>query len=152
MKKVIAIICLFVTINASSQNLDDVSVSVTLRAQDWAWAIGKYGAGTDSASRAHVRTLRAAMVAANPQGWTTNVTINNVSGHVVVAIYNMFCSAPFGEVLNMGATTAERTTIYTNIRAINNATLSYYIGRTDGQYSNLFIQRRNDGKAILLDN
>lgn len=152
MKYILFITGLVFSLNATAQNLDTVSVSVTLRSQDWAWAVGKYGSGTDSLSRARIRSIRTAILAANPQTWTTNVTINNVPGVVVMYLYNSFVYAPFSEVLQMGTTTAERTTIYTNIRAINNPALQYYIGATDGGFSQSFINTRGIGKSILLDN
>jgi hypothetical protein len=152
MKKIITLIAILFSLNASSQNLDTVSVSLSLRAQDWTWAIGKYGAGTDSVSRARIRQIRTAVIAANPPSWTTNVTINNVPGVVVMAIYNIFIYAPFGEIMNMGSNTAERTTIFTNIRAINNSALQYYIGLRDGEISNQYINYRKFGKEILIDN
>jgi len=151
MKKILVIISLFFTLNAYSQNIDTVSVSLTLRAQDWAWGVGKYGAGTDSISRARIRAIRTAMLAANPASWTTNVTIT-VPGVVVMYLYNSFVYAPFSEVLQMGNNTAERSTIYTNIRAISNSALQYHIGLTDGQFPAQFINIRNSGKSILLDN
>ncbi len=152
MKKIIVIVAVLFSLNASSQNIDTVSVSLTLRAQDWAWAIGKYGSGSDSTSRASIRQLRTAILAANPPAWTTNVTINNVPGRVVRTIYGLFVYASFGEVLQLGNTTAERTTIFTNIRAINNSVLQYFIGQIDGEISNQYLNNRNNGKAILMDN
>lgn len=152
MKKILFIIGLLFTINANSQNLDTVSVSLVLRSQDWAWAIGKYGSGTDSLSRSRIRAIRTAIIAANPQTWTTSVTINNVPGVVVMYVYNSFVNAAFSEVLQMGTTTAERTTIYTNIRAINNSALQYHIGVTDVSFVNSFINNRNAGKSIVMDN
>lgn len=151
MKKIIFIIMLFCS-QLHAQSLDTVSVSLTLRAQDWAWAVGKYGTGNDSASRARIRALSTAIKAQNPPTWTTNVTINNVNGHVLMFIYKAFLFAPFGEVFNMGTTTAERTVIYTNIRAINNSALQYFIGLADGQAASMFINSRQDGKTILMDN
>jgi hypothetical protein len=152
MKKLLSVIAILISLNSYSQNLDTVSVSVTLRAQDWAWAVGKFGAGTDSVSRARIRALRTAITAANPQTWATNVTINSVNGNVVMWLYNSFLHAGFGEVLAMGNNTAERTTIYTNIRAISNTALQYWIGVSDASLSNAFTNSRNDGKTILIDN
>jgi hypothetical protein len=152
MKKILTVIAIFISVNSYSQNLDTVNVSLTLRAQDWAWAVGKYGAGTDSISRARIRAVRTAILAANPAGWTTNVTINNVPGVVVMYLYNSFVYAPFSEVLQMGNTTAERTTIYTNIRAISNSALQYRIGVTDGSFTGSYLNYRNTGKSILMDN
>lgn len=153
MKKLITIILVIITANSiKAQNLDTVNVSVTLRAQDWAWAIGKYGAGNDSTGRARIRALRTAITTANPPTWATSVTINNVNGNVVMWIYNQFIHAGFGEVLAMGTNSAERTTIYTNIRAINNSALQYWIGVSDASLTNNFTNSRNEGKTILIDN
>lgn len=152
MKKIITILAIILSINSHSQNLDTVNVSLTLRLQDWSWSLGKYGSGSDSVSRARVRQLRTAIIAAAPATMATNVTINNVPGPVVMVIYNTFVYAHFGEIIPMGNNTAERTTIYTNIRAINNSALQYFIGLRDGELSSQFIQTRSSGKAILIDN
>lgn len=152
MRKILIIIAVLFSVNSYSQNIDTVSVSLTLRAQDWAWAVGKFGQGTDSLSRARIRAVRTAMITANPQTWQTNVTINNVPGPVVMWIYNSFMHAGFGEMLAMGSTTAERTTIYNNIRAINNGVLQYHIGTVDASMSTQYSNTRQDGKTILLDN
>lgn len=142
---------LFLTIVSYCQNPDTANVSLTLRAQDWAWLIGKYGAGSDSLSRVRIRNLRAAMLAANPATWTTNVTLT-VNGRIVVWAYDTYSRAGFGEIINMGANNAERTVIYTNIRALNNAAIQYYIGLIDGNMSSEFLNTRQQGKQILLDN
>lgn len=152
MKKLLIILGLVISQIGNSQSLDTVNVSLTLRAQDWAWAVGKYGHGTDSTSKARIRAIRTAIIAANPQTWTTNVTINNVNGNVAMYIYRAFLFAPFGEVFAMGSTTAERTTIYTNIRAVSNSALQYFIGVADAQAGSMFVNSRQDGKAILMDN
>jgi hypothetical protein len=152
MKKIILALLIIISLNSFGQNLDTVSVSLTLRSQDWAWLIGKYGAGTDSTDRAAIRSIRTQIIAANPQTWNTNVTINNVKGRVIVWSYNAFCSAGFQEVFNMGSTTAERTTIWTNIRAINNSAVQYFIGVVDANFTNAFLENRKRGKEILLDN
>jgi hypothetical protein len=153
MKKIITLITgLFLSAIIYAQNLDTVSVSLTLRAQDWAWLVGKHGAGNDSTERVAIRNLRAAVLVANPATWTTNVTINGVKGRIVIWMYNAFCSAGFQEVINMGSTTAERTTIYTTIRNINNSAIQYYIGVIDANFTNQFINNRQSGKSILMDN
>lgn len=152
MRKIIIILAMLFTVNANAQTLDTVSVSLTLRSQDWAWAIGNFGAGSDSSSIAKVRQIRTAIIAANPSTWATNVTLNNIPGKIVIFIYNSFMNANFGEVLQMGATNAERTTIYTNIRAINNSALQYHIGLIDGSTGSFFFNSRSNGKHILLDN
>lgn len=149
--KYILILLTFISLSAKGQNLDTVSVNLTLRSQDWAWSIGKYGEGNDSLTKSKVRQIRDAIRTANPATWNTNVTINAVPGRVVYEIYKIFCEAPFGEILNFGNTTAERTVIYTNIRAINNSALQYYIGLADGRHNANFQATRNTGKNILID-
>lgn len=151
MKKIILIIAVLFSANSYSQSLDTVSISLTLRAQDWAWGVGKFGAGSDSLSRARIRAVRTAILAANPPNWTTNVSIT-VPGVVVMYLYNSFVYAPFSEVLQMGTTTAERITIYTNIRALNNSAIQYFIGLTDGGFPTMYGNTRGAGKNILLDN
>jgi hypothetical protein len=152
MKKTITLLtALFLSVLIYAQNLDTASASITLRAQDWAWLVGKHGAGNDSTERVAIRNIRAAVLLANPQTWTATVTIT-VKGRVVIWMYNAFCSAGFQEIMNMGSTTAERTTIYTTIRNINNSAIQYYIGVIDANFSNQFINNRQSGKSILMDN
>lgn len=134
------------------QNIDTASASLTLKAKHWAWAIGTYGEGQDSATRSKIRAIRVAIVAANPATWETNVTINNLSGKVIVGIYQIFCNASFNIVLQMGANTAERTEIYTNIRAITNSAIQNWITQYDATFANEYIRVRNIGKNIVMDN
>jgi ABC-type ATPase involved in cell division len=153
MKKLITLIVILISINSFGQNLDTVTnVTLTLRSQDWAWLIGKYGAGNDSTDRAVIRSIRAQVIAANPQTWTTNVQITGLKGRHIIWMYHAFNTAGFQEIVNMGNNTAERTTIYTTIRNINNSAIQYYIGVIDGNYANQFIDTRRNGKEILLDN
>lgn len=152
MKKIIIFITIILSVKSYSQSLDTVSVSLTLRSQDWAWAIGQYGEGDDSATRVKIRAIRTAIIAANPQTWTTNVTINSLSGKVVFGIYKLFCRASFNTIIQMGTTTAERTTIYTNIKALTNSALQTFITSEDLIYSNEFIRIRTKGKNIVIDN
>jgi hypothetical protein len=152
MKKTITLLtAIFLSVLIYAQNLDTASASLSLRAQDWAWLVGKHGAGNDSTERVAIRNIRAAVLLANPQTWTATVTIT-VKGRVVIWMYNAFCSAGFQEIMNMGSTTAERTTIYTTIRNINNSAIQYYIGVIDANFSNQFINNRQSGKSILMDN
>jgi hypothetical protein len=152
MKKTITLLtAIFLSVLIYAQNLDTASASLTLRAQDWAWLVGKHGAGNDSTERVAIRNIRAAVLLANPQTWTATVTIT-VKGRVVIWMYNAFCSAGFQEIINMGSTTGERTTIYTTIRNVNNSAIQYYIGVIDANFSNQFINNRQSGKSILMDN
>lgn len=152
MKKILFIPFLFIYTASYSQNPDTVNVSLTLRAQDWAWGIAKIGAGSDSATRAKIRVIRDAIRAINPPTWTTSVTINSVNGVIILGIYRQWMACPSGVLLAMGNTTAERATIYTNIRAINNSALQYYIGFIDANAANIYTSERQTGKAILIDN
>ena len=152
MKKILTLIVIAVSLNCFGQNIDTVSANLTLRAQDWAWLVGSVGTGQDSTEKARIRQLRTAMLAANPATWTTNVTINNVPGRILLLMYHTYLNAPFGEMIAMGSTNAERTTIYTNIKAINNSALQYYIGVMDVTKSNEFTNKRQNGKSILIDN
>ncbi len=153
MKKIItSIAALFITANIYSQNIDTVSVSLTIPAQGWAWAIGEYGEGNDSLTRKKVRDIRTSIIAANPVNWATNVQINNVPGKIVLAIYRIFCHAPFNIVIQMGSNNVERTVIYNNIRAINNSALQYFITQIDEYYLSDFINTRSKGKTIIIDN
>lgn len=154
MKKTISsITALLISAVVFCQNLDTVSANLTLRARDWGWSIGKYGHGTDSATQKKVRQIRDAVQLANPQApYNSNVTVNNLSGKVIYEIYKMYVNATFGEYMNMGSTDAERRTIFTNIRAINNSALQYFIGITDGRYGTIYTDAASNGKSILIDN
>lgn len=59
MKRILFIASIIFVVSGKcyAQNIDTVSVSVTLRAQDWAWAVGKFGAGNDSLSRTRIRAI-----------------------------------------------------------------------------------------------
>ena len=153
MKKISTLITgLLLTAFIYAQNLDTVTVNLTLRSQDWAWLVGKLGAGGDSTERTQIRSLRAQMIAANPTTWTENVQVTGIKGRVIIWMYSTYCSAGFQEIINMGSNIAERTTIWTNIRALSNSAIQYYIGVIDGNFSSQFINTRQSGKSILLDN
>jgi hypothetical protein len=151
MKKIIAIALLLISINSYSQRVDTVNVSLTLRAQDWAWGIGRIGVGADSATRTKIRAIRDAVRTANPATWSTNVTVT-VNGAVIMFLYKEWISCPAGVLLNMGNNQTERATIYTNVRAINNSALQYFIGVIDANAANQYTSERNTGKSILIDN
>jgi len=152
MKKIILLISVLFSVVSYAQNLDTVQVSLTLRAQDWAWLVGKYGHGSDSTDKSEIRNIRTQLQAQNPATWTTNATCTSVSGRLIIAFYNSYANCGFQEVINMGSTNNERMTIYNNIRAISNSAVQYYIGVIDGGLSNQFINTRKNGKEILLDN
>src|SRR5688572_1475596 len=152
MKKIILLISVLFSVVSYAQNLDTVQVSLTLRAQDWAWLVGKYGHGSDSTDKSEIRNIRTQLQAQAPATWTTNATCTSVSGRLIIAFYSSYANAGFQEIQNMGNTNGERATIWTNIRAISNSAVQYYIGVIDGGLSNQFINTRRNGKEILLDN
>ena len=153
MKKILTLITgLFLSAIIYAQNLDTVQVSLTLRAQDWAWLVGKYGHGSDSTDKSEIRNIRTQLQAQAPATWTTNATCTSVSGRLIIAFYSSYANAGFQEIQNMGNTNGERATIWTNIRAISNSAVQYYIGIIDGGHSSQFINTRKRGKEILLDN
>ena len=152
MKKIILLVSVFFSVVSYAQNLDTVQVSLTLRAQDWAWVVSKYGSGNDSTDISEIRNIRTQLQAQNPATWTTNATLTSVSGRLIISFYASYASAGFQEIQNMGNTNGERATIWTNIRALSNSAIQYYIGVIDGGHANQFINTRKRGKEILLDN
>lgn len=154
MKKILFCLTIFlISLSVMCQRIDTVTISsLTLRAQDWAWLVGKYGEGGDSTSKNKIRAMREQIRTANPATWGANVAITNIPGNIVLWMYNAFNNATFGEVFNMGSTQAQRTNIYTQIRAINNSALQYFIGVIDSQSEAEFTRNREVGKYILLDN
>lgn len=157
MKKILLLIIIAITSSlfAKSQNcsLDGVTASLTLEKRHWFWAVSKYGEGQDSISRARIRALRTAIIAANPATDATNVTLNNVPGEIIVFIYTAYlnnCST--GEYLQMGSTDAERRTIYTNVRAIANSCVQANISSIDTQATLNYNSSIGKGKSIVFDN
>lgn len=53
---------------------------------------------------------------------------------------------------SMGSNTAERTFIYTQVRAIPHPVIQYYIGLADARWQQEYIEVRQRGKAIIMDN
>jgi hypothetical protein len=154
-KLILSISTLFVAsiIYAQSCSLDGVAASLTLEKRHWFWAVAKYGDGHDSLSRARIRALRTAILAANPATDATNVTLNNVPGEIITFIYFSYlnnCSA--GEYLQMGSTDAERRTIYTNVRGIAQGCIQAYIAVIDANVIALYNGQISKGKSIVFDN
>lgn len=156
MKKLILLIIVITSsVFAKSQtcSLDGVTTSLTLEKRHWFWAVAKYGDGNDSISRARIRALRTAILAANPATDATNVTLNNVPGEIITFIYFSYinnCST--GEYLQMGSTDAERRTIYTNIRGIAQSCIQAYIAVIDANIIAMYNGQISKGKSIVFDN
>ncbi len=147
MKKIILAICLLVSVQSFSQgNIDTVNVaSLTLKAGDWAYLVS-YADGRDSTTLSFVRKLRTAAQALQNPTWNTDMTVTNIPGNIVLRMYGIMISEPYGMAASIG------NNIYTKIMAINNATLSYHIGLIDASFPNQYKNKRNIGKNMLLDN
>lgn len=145
MKKIYFIICVLLYLNASTQNLDTVTVNLTLRSGDWAFIAGSMTAN-DSSDFVFFRRLRDTARLANPVNYTVNVRMNSIKGSIIYNIYTFIKGLP--------ATLEDQagTTIVTNIKAIANTTLQNFITAYDNQAAALYIQRRTRGKNLLLDN
>lgn len=153
MKKLLLSLCFIISINCFSQSLDTVSdQTLILRSQDWAWLVGKFGQGVDSLDRAIIRSIRTQVLLANPATWNTNVTITGLKGRHIIWMYAEYSRSSFNEILNLGSNNAERTTIYTNIRALTNSAIQYNIGLIDTFWTEQYLNNRRGGKEILLDN
>ncbi len=151
MKKILLSICIIFSINSFSQcSLDGVSSSLTLQFRHWKWAASKIGIGQDSISVNRMRAFRTQVLAANPATDATNVTINNVPGEVIVEIYQLYLfSCSFAEYFNMGSTDAERRTIFTNIRALNNACIVSRVATIDNQALGFYNNALTRGNFII---
>lgn len=149
MKKILLALCIIISVNVFGQ---EGTVNLTLRSQDWAWLIGRIGSGNDSAERQAVRNVRTQILAANPPTWNTNVQITGIKEKHIVRMYLEYNRASFGEMMNLGATNAERTTIYNNIRALVNTYIQTQITVIDNSWTTEFTNNRSQGKSIVLDN
>ncbi len=146
MKKIILAILIFASINSYSQNIDTVRVSVTLRATDWAFLVSYASDSKDSATLSNIRKIRTAVNEIQNPNWNTQVTVAQLSGRLVVSMYGVYISQPFGMFSSLGGN------IGTQIKAINNSVLQYHIGQIDGGFGSQYNGRRDIGKNILLDN
>lgn len=85
MKKIIAIIAVFISFSANAQ-----TISITLQSFDIGWLIGKNITtirGTDSASKKALRNIRDQIIAINPTSRTQSITLNNVPVKVGEVFY-----------------------------------------------------------------
>jgi hypothetical protein len=152
MKKILLSICIIFSINSFGQScsLDGVTASLTLQFRHWKWAASKIGIGTDSISTNRMRAFRTQMLAANPATDATNVTINNVPGEVIEEIYKLYIfNNTFAEYFNMGATDAERRTIFTNIRALGNPCIIERVAIIDAQATGFYNNTQTRGHYII---
>lgn len=142
MKKLIAIIAVFISLSVSAQTV----ASVTLQSQDWAYLIGKNISSVyaDSTSASEFRKIRDQIRTANPASWTTNVVITDVPEWVVMAFYRTVKTANAGEIVS------RYTAITTQIES--KAQLSTQIATFNATIANDFTRARSAGKTIVMDN
>jgi hypothetical protein len=138
---IISLLILSSALSARSQ-----TVSLTFQGQDWAWLIGKNvnAINSDSASATEFRKIRDAIRTANPQSWTTNVTVNNVPEWVAMAFYRTAKTANAGEIA------ARYSAITSQIES--KASLATQIATFNTILSNDYDRVRTIGKTIVMDN
>jgi hypothetical protein len=148
MKKIIAILLVVVSLNASAQ-----PISLTLPGKDWAWLIGKNKNSiiSDSASAAEFRSIRNQIQAIVPApGYETNITINNLPEWVVMAFYRTVKTSNGGEIDNRYTTITTaiqaKTQLTTQITAFNNR-----LRNTDPGIDSDYERAVNDGKTMVFD-
>lgn len=144
MKKLLLLI-LIIPMLSKAQNLDTVTVNLTLRAGDWAFLVGRTQS-LDSANLVQVRRLRDTIRLANPATFNTTVRFSNIPAKVVFKMYVVLKTLPttLYEQLGNNASNA--------IKAIPNTTLQTFITDFDNQAQAEFIITRNLGKNLLIDN
>lgn len=149
MKKLIAIIAVFISLSASSQ----VVASLTMTGEDWAWCIGR-NLNTiryDSASRSEFRKMRTQILATPlTNGWATNITVTNIPEWVVMAFYRSVKTGSAGEIAHRysAITTAiqSKAQLTTQINDFNSK-----IYNTDPAENSDFERTRNAGKQEVFD-
>ena len=146
MKKAIVILFVLFSFASFAQpgRLDTVSVSLTMKASEWAYYASYLNGSTDSADIAFLRTLRNQVQATQNVTWNTNITVTT-GGRYVVAIYDIGRRMPAAEALQLG------TAALNTISAINNAVIQYWVGQIDAQHTGEFIRKRTLGKNLLID-
>lgn len=146
MKTIIAIILILISVSAKAQSIDTVLVrNLSFQAQDWAWIVGHYNdVNADSATASQFRKIRDKIRTANPASWSTTVTIDSLPGKIVLQMYNAVKLANAGEIA------ARYTAIVTAITS--KANMVYWTNIVDAALTNVYNQRRDRGKSMLMDN
>lgn len=147
MKKLLFITSIILSLNCFGQEpkLDTVpNQSVTLRIKDIAWFMDKKPVSNDSLQNALQRRLLKIIedtVRVYGRNLAQNKThnITNLPASFVVTMYAIFSYTPFGEVLQMGTTTAERTFIRTQLMGIQNNTIQYYYVAVDNRWRDEYV-------------
>jgi len=145
MKQILLFLFIAITTKCYSQNLDTVSVNLTLKSGDWAYIAGSIQP-TDSFMMVYYRRIRDTIRLANPSNYTTNVRVNALPGSLVYNIYRLVKNQPETVYTQIG------TNISTQIKAITNTTLQNFITAYDNAAIDEYIYRRTLGKHIVMDN
>lgn len=146
MKKILTFLPIFIAFASFSQDLSGITVSLTIRAGDWAFIVGHRTApGQDSTNMIYANRLRDTMLLANPANFNTNVRFNSLPAQLV---YNIYV-----EIKNLPATLYDQvgTNISTQIKAISNTPLQNAITAFDNQAAQIYTDTRKRGKNFLSD-
>jgi hypothetical protein len=145
MKKIIAVLGIFITGIVYGQDLDTVIIrsNLTLQAQDWCWLRGKLGASQDSALLANDRRMNALVAPQLPLAWTANVTFDSLPGRLVFAFYQAVKTANAGEIVSRYTAIVSALTAKTE--------LSYWYGFFDANLTRDYEASRNSGKNVYVD-
>lgn len=146
MKKIFIGILLIVSVRSISQDLSGITVSLTIRAGDWAFIAGSVvGSPGDSVSIVHLNRLRDTMLLANPANFNTNVRFNTIPAQTVYNIYVMVKSLSSNIYDQVG------TNISTQIKAIVSTPLQTAITNFDNVGLSTYQDTRKRGKNFLSD-
>lgn len=145
MKKIFFIL-LFLPLFSSSQNLDGITVNITLRAGDWAFLVAQTHGVPDSANLQRLRRLRDTIQLANPANYNTNVRFNSIPATLVYKFYTTVKKLPTTLYEQVGPN------ISTQIKAIANTPLQTAITVFDALALPEYQYIRNLGKNIVMDN
>lgn len=142
MKKILIAICLIVSVNTFSQNIDTIRVrNLQLKYEEWSWLIGGINPfQLDSLSKKQYKKLTKFLDEANPAGFGTNITYDSLPGRFALFFFQEYWKNHEARD-NMG------TGIDTKIRAYT--PLSGFIAAADAARLQLFTSRRNFGRDII---
>lgn len=147
MKQLTTLFLLALSLSASAQTLDTVSIkNFTLRAQDWSYCIGQfYTMRSDTVANDFIDQYRAKIKAAVlTAGWNTPVTVDSIPGHIAFKIYMIYKTAPAGESELLGSN------ISAVINAVTHPTFSAAIQAYNANITASFQAKRADGKRFSL--
>lgn len=142
MKKILIAIFLIVSVNSFSQNIDTIRVrNLQLKYEEWSWLVGGVNPlNLDSIGKKQFKKLINFLDAANPAGFSTNITYDSLPGRIAMFFFLDYWNHTEARD-NMG------TGIDTKIRAYT--PLASFIAQFDAQKLNFFTNRRNFGRDII---